>query len=179
VFEAGGRKFVVLCLEFGPRADVVQWANRVVADYSDHEAILVTHAYMYYDETRYDWKKYGAKQNWNPHAYAVAKATSDDVSDGEDLWNNLVSKHHNFVLTLNGHVLNDGLGRLTSRANDRDVHQVLVNFQMKPKGGDGWLRLLEFKADGTTVQAYDYSPTRDERNESEQNQFALKLAAVV
>ena len=38
---------------------------------------------------------------------------------------------------------------------------------MKPKGGDGWLRLLEFKADGTTVQAYDYSPTRDERNESE------------
>lgn len=178
-FEVGDRKFLVLCLEFGPRADVVRWANEVAAKHADREAILVTHAYMYYDETRYDWKKYGSKQSWNPHGYPVAKATNDDVSDGEDLWNNLVSKHENFILTLNGHVLNDGLGRMTSQTpKQRDVHQVLVNFQMKPKGGDGWLRLLEFKADGRTVQTYDYSPTRDERNESGQNQFAMQLAKV-
>ncbi len=29
---------------------------------------------------------------------------------------------------------------------------------MKPKGGDGWLRLLEFAADGKSVKAIDYSP---------------------
>jgi hypothetical protein len=107
----------------------------------------------------------------------VAKATGDDVSDGDELWRNLVGKHENFVLTLNGHVLNDGLGRtVTATPAGRDVHQVLVNFQMKPKGGDGWLRLLEFRADGKTVQTYDYSPTRNERNESPQNQFAMTLA---
>jgi hypothetical protein len=133
---------------------------------------------MYYDDTRYDWTKFGDNQSWNPHSYGVAKATSDDVFDGEQLWTGLVRKNENFVLTLNGHVLNDGLGRTTSASpGGRDVHQVLVNFQMKPKGGDGWLRLLEFRADGKTVQAYDYSPTRNERNESPQNQFALRLAA--
>ena len=54
---------------------------------------------------------------------------------------------------------------------------MLVNFQMKPKGGDGWLRLLEFKEDGVSVDVIDYSPTRNECNVSSQNRFSLKLPA--
>lgn len=177
-FTVDGRRFLVLALEFGPRKDVVRWANDVAARHADHEAILITHAYMYDDDTRYDWAKYGPKQTWNPHSYAVAKATQNDVSDGEELWANLVSKHENFILTLNGHVLHDGLGRIsTPTPGGRDVHQMLVNFQMRPNGGDGWLRLLEFRPDGRTVQVYDFSPTRNERNESPQNQFTLQLPA--
>jgi hypothetical protein len=38
---------------------------------------------------------------------------------------------------------------------------------------------LEFRADGKTVLTYDYSPTRDERNESPQNQFVMTLSAPV
>jgi len=177
-FEAGGRKFLVLALEFGPRNDVIRWANEVVAKHKDHAAILITHAYMYYDETRYDWKKYGKKQTWNPHDYPVAKATGDDVNDGEELWSKLVSPNGNFLMTLNGHVLNDGLGRVVTKdARDRDVAQMLVNFQMKPKGGDGWLRLIEFKADGVSADVIDYSPTRNECNVSVQNRFSLTLPA--
>ncbi|NNJ26059.1 metallophosphoesterase [Alienimonas chondri] len=180
VFEAEGRKFLVLCLEFGPRRDVIRWANEVVSKHADLPAILVTHAYMYYDETRYDWAKYGAKQSWNPHGYGVAKATEDDVTDGQELWDGLVSKHANFVMTFNGHVLNDGLARLTSQDQaGRDVHQSLVNFQMKPNGGDGWLRLVECRADGTTAVIHDYSPTLDQWNASPQNRFDLQLAPVV
>lgn len=179
LFEANGRKFLVLGLEFGPRKDVVRWANDVVAKHAEREAILITHAYMYYDDTRYDWKKYGAKQSWNPHAYGVAKTTSDDVTDGEELWNELVSKHENFIMTLNGHVLNDGLGRITTQTpKGRDVHQMLVNFQMRPKGGDGWMRLIEMKADGKTASIVDFSPTRNEHNLSAQNAFSIKLATV-
>ncbi len=178
-FSAEGRDFLVLALEFGPRRDVVRWANQVVSRHKDRAAILITHAYMYFDNTRYDWQKYGAKQAWNPHGYRVAKTTSDDVCDGEQLWNDLVSQHENFVLTLNGHVLRDGLGRLTTATpTGRNVHQVLVNFQMKPKGGDGWLRLLEFRPDGKTVQTYDYSPTRNQRNEGHDNQFTMQLAGI-
>jgi hypothetical protein len=178
-FSAEGRDFLVLALEFGPRRDVVRWANEVAAQHKDRAGILITHAYMYYDDTRYDWKKYGEKQRWNPHAYGVAPATDHDVCDGEELWNTLVARHENFVLTVNGHVLEDGLGRTVSASPaGRDIHQVLVNFQMRPKGGDGWLRILEFAADGKTVQTCDYSPTRNQRNESPQNQFAVKLASV-
>jgi hypothetical protein len=176
LFSAGGRDFVVIALEFGPRKDVVRWANEVAAKHKDRAAILITHAYMYSDETRYDWKKYGPKQVWNPHSYPVAKATGDDVSDGEELWSNLVSRHENFQFTLNGHVLNDGLGRLTSQTpGGRNVPQMLVNFQMKPQGGDGWLRLMEIDSTGKHVKVIDYSPTRNERNESPQNKFELQL----
>ena len=177
-FEANDRKFVVICLEWGPRGDVVRWANDVAAKHANREAILVTHAYMYYDETRYDWRKYGPKQTWNPHAYPVAKATNDDVSDGQELWDKLVSRHENFILTLNGHVIGDGLGRtVTPTPGGRDVNQVLVNFQMKPNGGDGWLRLLEFKADGRTVDVRDYSPALDRQNVSKQNRFTMTTPA--
>ncbi|HEY4262344.1 MAG TPA: metallophosphoesterase [Schlesneria sp.] len=177
LFSAEGRKFLVVALEFGPRRDVVRWANEVVAMHHDREAILITHAYMYFDDNRYDWKKAGKAQSWNPHAYPIAKATDDDVLDGEELWTNLISQHENFIMTLNGHVLQDGLGRLTSATpGGRNVHQMLVNFQMRPAGGDGWLRLLEFHPDGHTVQVSDFSPTRKQCNRSKQNEFTLKLS---
>src|SRR3712207_9410295 len=86
LFSTAGRDFIVFCLEFGPRADVVRWANELNDKHAKREAILVTHAYVYYDDTRYDWAKHGPKQSWNPHNYAVAKSTNDDVSDGEELW---------------------------------------------------------------------------------------------
>jgi Calcineurin-like phosphoesterase len=179
LFSAGGRDFLVLALEFGPRADVVRWANEVVVRYPKREAVLVTHAFVYHDDTRYDWAKKGPKQSWNPHSYPLAEATDHDVCDGQELWDRLVSRHPNFVLTLNGHTLGDGLGRtVTATADGRAVPQVLVNFQMRPNGGDGWLRLLEFRADGRTVEVVDYSPTRNQRNESPQNRFTMTLAPV-
>lgn len=177
-FSAGGRDFLVLALEFGPRADVIRWANEIVTANAKREVILITHAFIYFDDTRYDWKKYGKKQKWNPHGYGIAKATNDDVSDGEELWNKLVSKHENFILTLNGHVLEDGLGKvLTKTPAGREIPQVLVNFQMRPNGGDGWLRLLEFRPD-RSIHVIDYSPTMKKRNESKQNHFTLTAPAV-
>lgn len=70
------------------------------------------------------------------------------------------------------------LGNTAPDAGGREVPQVLVNFQMRPKGGDGWLRLLEFKKDRRTVDVYDYSPTRKQRNEGKENQFTMKVAEV-
>jgi len=175
--EAAGRKFLIIGLEFGPRADVVRWANAVAGDHPRHEVVLLTHVYVYNDDTRYDWKKFGTKQAWNPHGYGVANNSGDDVHDGEELWRSLVSRHKNFILAMNGHVLGDGLGRLASTAHGRDISQQLVNFQMRPNGGDGWLRLIEMRPDGT-AQTYDYSPTRGQRNESPQNQFMFSVPPV-
>jgi predicted phosphodiesterase len=172
-----GRKLLVLALEFGPRADVLRWANEVLQRHPDWEAILITHAYLYDDGTRYDWASKGDAQPWNPHSYPMAKASGGDVADGETLWRELVSRHENVILTFNGHVLGDGLARLTSQTpGGRDVHQMLVNFQMRANGGDGWLRLLEFQPDRTTVHVQDYSPVLGQRNIAPQNRFTLTLS---
>lgn len=172
-FSAGGREFIVLALEYGPRKDVVRWANEVLGKHRDREAILITHAYLYNDSRRYNWKDRSHRQRWSPHSSKLGKRTNQDVFDGEELWNGLV-KDNNVIMTLNGHVLGDGLGRLTSQnSKGQNVHQMLVNFQMKPNGGDGWLRLIEFADDGKTYKVIDYSPTRNQCNISEQNRFTL------
>lgn len=173
LLTAGGRDFIVLCLEYGPRKEVVRWANSVMEKHPNRAGILVTHVYMYNDDTRYDWTKRGATQSWSPYNSGFARSSDNNVSDGEDLWRDLVSRHP-FAMTLNGHVLGDGVGRLTSEADGRRVHQMLFNCQMKPKGGDGWLRVLECKADGKTIDVCDFSPTRGQRNESPQNKFTLR-----
>ena len=178
LLESAGRRFLVLGLEFGPRADVVRWANEVVAGHADCEVVLLTHAYVYHDDTRFDWQRFGKKQAWNPHVYGMAKASQQDVHDGQQLWEKLVARHRNVILAVSGHVLGDGLGRVVTAAEDgREIPQLLVNFQMRPNGGDGWLRLIEVRPDGT-AQTYDYSPTLRRRNAAAQNQFTVRLPAV-
>lgn len=174
-FEVADTPWLVLALEWGPREGAVAWANEVMAAHPDHRAILITHAYMYFDESRYDWEERGRDQSWNPHAYGTAEQPGG-VHDGQELWDGLVSKHAGFHMTLNGHVLGDGLGRMSSKgAGDHDVHQMLVNYQMKREGGEGFMRLLEFLPDGETVQVRAWSPVTGEHRTDPQNQFTLHV----
>jgi hypothetical protein len=181
-FSGLGEDFLVIALEFGPRNEVVEWAGSVVASHPEHNVILITHAYMYFDETRYDWANKGSSQSWNPHSspYLVALLPGG-VNDGEELWQKLVKKHDNFIMTINGHVLNDGAARLTSTGdNGNKVHQVLANYQGGVKGslegGQGFLRIFTFKPDKKTVEVKTYSPVLDEYKTDSQHQFDLELS---
>lgn len=174
-FEANGRKWLVIGLEWAPRDEVVAWADKIATAHPDHAIILVTHAYMYNDDTRYDWATKGSKQSWNPHKYGVAKLAGETVNDGEELWRKLVSKHPNFRFVFNGHVLKDGTGRLTSTGqHGNTVHQILANYQFKKEGGQGDMRLLEFLQDGKTVEVRTYSPVLDRYDTAEDQEFKLE-----
>ncbi len=174
-FTAGGQEWLALALEFGPRDAVVDWANDVVAANPDKLVMMVTHAYMYYDETIYDWATKGSSQNWNPHSYGVANGPGG-VNDGQELWDKLVSKHENFRLVFNGHVLSDGTGyRATLGDHGNVVHQMLANYQMKTQGGMGDMRLLEFLPDGETVNVRTYSPVLGRYDTASDQQFTLNL----
>lgn len=173
-FSAGGEEWLVLALEWGPRDEVVDWANQIVSAHPDHKAMLVTHAYMYYDETIYDWATKGSSQSWNPNAYPLANLPENTINDGQQLWNKLVSQHENFQFVFNGHVLGDGTGFRSTLGDDGNVvHQMLSNYQFKSQGGMGDMRLLEFKADGKTVEVRTYSPVLDRYDTSYDQQFTL------
>jgi hypothetical protein len=174
-FEAGGQAWLVLALEFGPRPAVVAWAREVLARYPERRAIVVTHAYLYSDDTRYDLEGH-RYQYYNPRQYRWLAEDPRLLADGEGLWRELISRAPNVALVLSGHVLNDGVGRLASRgASHNVVHQLLANYQNGPNGGDGFLRLLEFQRDGHRVFVKTYSPSRDEYKTDSQNQFVLDL----
>jgi hypothetical protein len=137
--------------------------------------ILVTHAYLFSDSTRYDHKS-DRKQTWNPHDYKT-KIKGGSVNDGEELWQKLVKNHPGMRFALNGHVANKGLGYLASQGEGGNtVHQILADYQAYANGGDAYLRLMEFLPDGETVQVKSYSPALDQYKTDPENQFTLKLA---
>ena len=70
----------------------------------------------------------------------------------------------------------DGLGFLTSKADGgNNVHQMLVNYQMLPIGGEAWLRILTFHPDEKTIEVKDYSPLYEEFNTSPDNNFTINI----
>jgi hypothetical protein len=97
------------------------------------------------------------------------------VNDGEELWQKLVSPHKGFVLTLNGHVLEDGAGRMTSKgAHGQTVHQLLANYQNRAEGGAGYMRLIEFLPDGS-LMVRSFSPSLSRIKTADDQQFALTI----
>ena len=154
----------VLVLEWAPRASSVAWANQVLSRYSHDRVIVVTHAYLYDDSTRYDWRARGRGQLWSPFSFAMAKAEArrDPEQDGEMLWNSLLRRHPGVFLMLCGHVGGTGTGYLASAGDaGNTVHQVLANFQLLDEGGLGYLRLFEILPDGRSLRMKTYSPSLD------------------
>lgn len=161
----------VLALEWSPRASIVGWANQVLDRYPGDRVVVLTHAYLYNDGTRYDWQHKGKVQEWNPLSYPTGKGVPekkprpralapDAAYDGEMLWQDLVKKHGGVFLVLSGHVLGNGAGVLSSRGDHGNVvHQVMVNYQMLKDGGLGYLRLIELVSSGKALRMKSFSPT--------------------
>jgi hypothetical protein len=121
IVDAPGGPWLILSLEFGPRDAVLAWADAIAKRYSSLPAMVVTHAYLSADDTRYDHLS-RPDQTWNPHRY-VSGRSAGDVNDGEEVWRKLVARNDNVMFVLCGHDLGDGVGRLTSvRADGSKVH---------------------------------------------------------
>lgn len=188
-----GRPFLIMSLEWGVRDRSLEWAKQFLAngDYEDHTGILVTHAYLYHDDTLYDWEGYGRAQSANPHAYGTA--ATGDSNDGREVWVNLIKQQALFEMVFCGHV--SGKQRERFRTNDaaeigyrrgigeagNAVHEMLFNAQRQGDAGEGWLRLLEFQPDGRTVVVKTYSPWLDQRGldawrTDPENYFSIQLS---
>jgi hypothetical protein len=171
VFRAGGRQWLALVLEFGPRDDVLRWAREVVAAHPECPVILITHAYLHNDGRRYDRAIPG--QHYSPQDYPIARDRAG-LNTGEDIWRKLVAKNRNTVMVVSGHVC--VAARLTSKGDAGNrVHQMVVDYQDQERGGNGWLRLLQFSEGGRRVNVRDYSPVLDEWSDHPDRRFDLHL----
>ena len=171
LFQAGGREWIVMALEWAPRDKVVAWANKVMSEHPQRDGILITHAYMNNNDRRYDHTDAEHSQRYNPHSYY----TPGPLNDGQQLWDKLVRKHR-FLMTFNGHVLGDGPGYLASTRDDGGTcHQMLINFQMRELGGQAYLRLLEFQPNGTTARVRSYSPIYDRDLTTGDHRFTIEI----
>ena len=146
----GADGFLVLDLEFCPEADVIAWAKQVLEDHADRHAILVTHGYL---------DVFGRRNIGQP-AFGCARAEGNT----EYLFEEVVYPHPNVFLVLSGHQYDtqtmDGEARRADRnAAGRWVYQLVSDFQRRPEGGGGWLRVLGFNQELGQVIVRTYSPT--------------------
>ncbi len=182
--DIGTRRWLVVGLEFGPRDAVLAWANRVLRAHHDLPAILVTHAYLYRDGSRYGTPVPGLAdsrhdtQRFAPQAFAYTPR--EGINDGEQIWRKLVEPNHNVRLVLCGH--DNGVARLTSvRSDGSRVHQLLADYQWWHQsapdyaGGSGYLRILRFDYRHGQIRVRTYSPYLRRFLTDDGNQFTLDL----
>ena len=83
----------------------------------------------------------------------------------------------NIFLVLCGHA--HGESRRTDVVDGRAVHQLLANYQDRPNGGNGWLRILEFsknetRASNLVIVVKTYSPYLNKYETDANSEFELE-----
>ena len=171
LFEWAGRQWIALALEWGPRDIVLDWANGVLSAHEDRLAIVVTHAYMYDDDTRMDQtvRDYGG----SPYNYGTADLPGG-VSDGGDIYREVISTHPNVMMVLSGHIKGEGLNSEPTPFGNV-VHEMLADYQGRAQGGEGFLRLYELSPDSSTIRVRTYSPTQGRYLTGSKSHFDLEL----
>ncbi|MEN6309214.1 MAG: Ig-like domain-containing protein, partial [Anaerohalosphaeraceae bacterium] len=166
-FTAGGIDWLVFVFEFGPRDAVLSWANGIIAAHPHHRIIVVTHAYMYDDDTRL-----GDGDSWNPNNYNYCSSYDCTCNDGDEMWNNFIKLHKNMTFVFSGHVLHDGTGRRVDTGDHGNrVYQMLANFQMNASGGEGFLRIVKCFPESGNVTVESYSPYIHQYKTAPDHQF--------
>jgi len=164
--EGSNVDFLILNLDYCPADAIVEWAKGVVEAHPDHKIILNTHAYNDSNGMHYDL---------DDISMGSLKSTPHDLNPGDQLWEKLVSKYENFVMTFCGHVYSEH-AKVTQRQGDKG--NTVTEFLMNPQSTDacfasaanaiddvtqgvGNVALLHFNADATNVQVEYYSTVQE------------------
>lgn len=160
--EINGERIDILALEFGPRAEVLEWAKDYVSSHSDRKFILMTHEFL---------SSKGARISTN--SYAGSQLLNTTWSSPEDVWQNLVKDNDNIVCVLCGH---NGFSAQLYSTNSfgREVPQILFNLQYQENGGDGWIQLWEFPEKSDSVNVSVYNTIRREMHPNPATRFKFR-----
>lgn len=143
LISAGGNDFIMVYLGWGVTDEGIQWVNDVLAAHPDRKAIL------------------------NFHEYLLATGSRHPL--GEKLYNEIVVPNQNVIAVLSGHyheaqTLVDEIDDNGDGEPDRQVTQMLADYQAGPEGGQGYMRLLHFDQDNNRILVNTYSPYLEDYN---------------
>lgn len=157
--DIGGRKFLFLSLEFGPRDEVLAWADDILTKHSDHTAIIITHCYMYMYGER---TKKGDQHN--PKDYPGAAG----ANDGEDQWHKSFKKHCNVLAVFSGHQITENVSYRTDLGEQGNlVFQSFQNWQCAENCGEGRIRILKIRASDNEMSLCVFNTNKGEYEEND------------
>lgn len=138
--------YLVLVLDLEAGDTILTWANEVLNYYSDHKAIILTHAYINALGTGFLTTLMGSSTYQN---YANA------------LWNDCASLHENVIMMVCGHSSGPNIGKkVLTGVNGNKVWNFMIDLSSYEFNGSlqpGLFSLLKFAADGSSVTVNLYS----------------------
>ncbi|MDA0179140.1 metallophosphoesterase [Solirubrobacter phytolaccae] len=145
-FTAGGRQWLILALDWRLSTAGTAWAQSVLDANKTVPTIVTTHETL----------------------SSNAEGNASLTSYGTTLWNNLIRKNDQIVLSLSGH--NWPVGRVTQK-NDfgHDVYLNLADYQDMYYGGAGMIRTYQFDLDRDTIDVETFSPWILAQNEADRS----------
>ena len=170
-FSVGNIKYMVVCLDYGAKDEVLEWAGEVIEAHPDHNVIITTHSYLFRDGSTLDEND------------TCPPTLSGGYNNGDHMWDKLIKKYENIVLVLSGHDPSESIVRSVSKGdNGNNVVQMLIDTQNVDKsnkdiGGLGNVAIFHFSEDGKTVQVRYYS-TIQQKYYLNTNQFTFELDVV-
>lgn len=149
LFSAGGDDYLLLNIQYDPNYYVLTWANDVIEKYPNRRVILSTHEYISWDGL-FKWRS----------------------KIGDSIYENLVKNNADSIfLIMCGHV--DKVESKTQKINGYAVHEMVVNYQERSNGGNGWLRILEFSPSHSKIFVRTYSPFLNKFANSSESRYTL------
>ncbi|WP_176141287.1 LamG-like jellyroll fold domain-containing protein [Agreia bicolorata] len=136
LFEAEGHQWISLAIAWNASDDTFGWAQGILDQHPKVPVVLSSHAIINI-----------AEDQTSPTSWWW----------GDVLWDQLIRKNDQIILTVNGHF--HGATQQT-RTNDfgHPVHQILTDYQMAADGGNGVMTLFEFDLTGQKIDVDTVSP---------------------
>jgi len=143
-----GRMFLHLGLVFDPGAAARDWAQSVIDANPGAPTIITTHAYL------------GPNGEYLPGA--------------QDFFDELIYPNPQVFMLLCGHVSAEAR-RTSVNIEGQEVYELLADYQQRPNGGDGWMRVMTFEPDEDQIEVYTYSPALDQYETDADSRFTLTV----
>ena len=163
LITAGGIDFLMLYMGWGPGDDEIAWMNEVLAQYPERIVVLNLHEYML--------------------------TTGGLGPIPQQIYDEVIATNPNVRMVFSGHYHDaytriDGFDDDGDGTDDRQVYQILFDYQGLPEGGLGYLRLLHFDNENQQIIARTYSPSLDDYDaddpslDPEHQEFTMPYAAL-
>lgn len=141
--SANGNDFIIVYMGWGLGEKEIEWMNQVVSMYPERKAILCLHEYLLVSNNR--------------------------APIAEEIFEKVVKPNKNVIAALSGHYHDaelkvDQLDDNGDGIPDRNVYQMLADYQGAPEGGLGYIRLMQFDMTNNKLHIKTYSPYLDDYN---------------
>lgn len=160
LFESDGSQMLIIFLEYDSYDEDIEslnrWAESILLKYKDRQAILVSHSFIHFNN------KTGTNEKGFPKFSKQGQRRLDAL------------KHYpNVIMTLSGHVGDNGEGYRQDGYAGNIIKSFLSDYQSRPQGGHGLMRLMTFSKSKDLIRVRTFSPFTGEEETDADSKFTL------